>query len=158
MLDIFVDADACPVKEEIYKVAGRYGLRVFLVANASMRTPQEGSIELVVVRGEFDAVDDWIVEHVRERDIVVSADIPLASRCLAKGASVLGSTGRPFTPDNIGDALASRGLLAELRDLGAASGGPPPFDKKDRSRFLQKLDEIIQGIRRESGPAGPRDA
>ncbi len=148
MLRIFVDADACPVKQEIYRVAKRYGLKVILVANSWMRTPQEEWIELVVVDGQFGAADDWIAEHVREDDIVISGDIPLAHRCLVKGAQVLGLTGRAFTQANIGDALATRELLSHLRDLGSVTGGPAPFAKKDRSRFLQHLDQMIQAIRR----------
>jgi uncharacterized protein YaiI (UPF0178 family) len=143
-----VDADACPVKQEVYRVAKRYGLRVILVANSWMRVPEEPWLELVVVDGRFDAADHWIVENVQENDVVVSADIPLAARCLEKGARVLGLAGRPFTLDNIGDALASRELLSHLRDLGTMVGGPPPFQKKDRSRFLHSLDQMIQEIRR----------
>ena len=147
MLDIFVDADGCPVKQEVYGVAMRYGLKVTVVANSWMRTPPEGRIELVVVAGQFDAADDWIVEHVRENDIVVSGDIPLAARCLDKGALVLGPAGRVFTKDSIGEALATRELLSHLRELGTITGGPAPFDKRARSRFLQGLHQMIQSIR-----------
>lgn len=147
MLRIYVDADACPVKPEVYRVAQRYGLGVSVVSNARMRVPDEAGIELVVVADGFDAADDWIVEHAGADDIVISADIPLASRCLAKGAHVLGPTGRPFTEDNIGDAVASRELLSGLRESGDITGGPPPFREQDRSRFLQGLDTIIQRIR-----------
>jgi uncharacterized protein YaiI (UPF0178 family) len=152
MLHIFIDADACPVKSEIYRVAARYELDVTLVANSWMRTPDEDWITLEVVKNGFDAADDWIVEHVEPHDIVVTADIPLASRCLKEGARAIGSTGRPFTEDNIGDAVATRDLLSELRDGGKIAGGPPPLQKRDRSRFLQKLDEMIQSIRREYPP------
>lgn len=148
MFAIFVDADGCPVKPEVYRVAKRYGLKVTVVANSRMRIPQEDRLALVVVEGQFDAVDDWIVEHVGKHDIVISGDIPLASRCLKKGALVLGPTGRVFTEDNIGEALASRELLSHLRELGAMTGGPAPFDKRDRSRFLQRLDATIQAARR----------
>ena len=148
MLEVFVDADACPVKQEVYRVAQRYGLSVTLVTNSRMRAPQEQWVRLVLVEGHLDAADDWIAEHVGEQDIVVTADIPLADRCLKKRALVLGSTGRPFTEDNIGDALATRDLLSDLRDLGTMTGGPPPFSKRDRSRFLQRLDEMIQSVRR----------
>jgi uncharacterized protein YaiI (UPF0178 family) len=148
MLNIYVDADACPVKEEVYRVAGRYGLRVILVANSRMRTPPEDWIELVIVNDQFDAADDYIVEHLDAGDIVISGDIPLASRCLDAGAFVLRPTGRPFTDTNIGDALATRDLLSQLRDTGSLAGGPPPFKKKDRSLFLHQLDEIIQSIRK----------
>jgi uncharacterized protein YaiI (UPF0178 family) len=146
--DIFVDADGCPVKQEIYRVATRYGLKVTLVSNARMRTPQEDWLKLVVVDGQFDAADDWIVEHVRPQDIVISGDIPLASRCLEKGALVLGPTGRVFTEENIGDALASRELLSHLRELGTMTGGPAPFEKRDRSRFLQRFDEMVRAALR----------
>jgi uncharacterized protein YaiI (UPF0178 family) len=148
MLHIFVDADACPVKQEVYRVAGRYHLDVTLVANSWMRVPNERWIALEVVGGGFDAADDWIVEHVQPDDIVITADIPLASRCLKEGACVIGSTGKPFTDNNIGDAVATRDLLSELRGAGEITGGPPPLEKRDRSRFLQKLDEVIQSIRR----------
>ena len=150
VLHIYIDADACPVKGEIYRVAGRYDLDVTLVANSWMRTPDEDWITLEVVKDGFDAADDWIVEHVQADDIVVTADIPLASRCLKAGARALGPTGKPFTEDNIGDAVATRDLMSELRDSGQISGGPPPLQKRDRSRFLQQLDEVIQAIRRES--------
>jgi uncharacterized protein YaiI (UPF0178 family) len=145
---IFIDADACPVKDEIYRVARRYELPVTLVANSRMHVPLRVGISLVVVKDGLDAADDWIVEQVGEEDIVITADIPLASRSIKKGARVLGTTGRPFTEDNIGEALATRDLLSGLRDGGAMLGGPPAFEKKDRSRFLQALDEIVQGIRR----------
>jgi uncharacterized protein YaiI (UPF0178 family) len=153
LLHIIVDADACPVKKEIYRVAGRYRLNVTLVANARMRVPDERWITLEVVGDRFDAADDWIAEHVQAHDIVVTADIPLASRCLAKGACVLGPTGKPFTEDNIGSAVATRELLAGLRAAGEITGGPPPLQKNDRSRFLQQLDNVIQSIRR-AHPAG----
>ncbi len=148
MSTIFVDADACPVKPEIYRVAQRYGLRVTLVSNARMRTPPADWLTLIVVEGQFDAVDDWIVEHVTEHDIVISGDIPLASRCLAKGTVVIDLRGGVFTEDNIGEALASRDLMSHLRALGTVTGGPAPLETRDRSRFLHRLDETIQAIRR----------
>ena len=144
---IFVDADACPVKEEVYRVAQRYGIKVTLVSNAWLRAPKEEWLELVIVDGELDAADSWIIEHVAKNDIVVSADIPLASECLKKGARVLGPRGRPFTEDSIGAALATRELMSHLRDMGEMTGGPPPFEKRDRSQFLQALDRMIQAIR-----------
>ena len=150
MLHIFIDADACPVKQEVYRVAGRCGLEVTLVANSRMRVPDERWIKLEVVGDGFDEADDWIVEKVGNEDIVITADIPLASRCLEKGARVIGSTGKPFTEDNIGQAVATRDLLSELRGAGEIMGGPAPFEKRDRSRFLQKLDEVIQAIRRDN--------
>jgi uncharacterized protein len=149
LLHIFVDADACPVKPEIYRVSGRYRLEVTLVANAWMRIPKEERISLEVVSDGFDAADDWIVQQVQPHDIVVTADIPLASRCLKKGARVIRPTGKPFTEDSIGDVVAIRDLLAELRGSGEITGGPPPLTKRDRSRFLQQFDEVIQSIRRE---------
>ena len=148
MPEIFVDADACPVKPEIYRVAQRCGLRVTLVSNSRMRIPQEDWLTLVVVDGQFDAADDWLVEHVTQNDIVISGDIPLASRCLAKGTVVLDLRGGVFTEDNIGEALAGRDLLSHLRDLGTITGGPAPLEKRDRSRFLQRLDAAIQAIQR----------
>jgi uncharacterized protein len=149
VLEIFIDADACPVKQEVYRVAQRYGLHVTVVANSRIGIPHKDWSKLVVVGGQFDAVDDWIVEHVAANDIVVSGDIPLAARCLEKGAQVLGPRGEPFTEDSIGEALAGRALMAHLRELGTILGGPPSFENRDRSRFLQGLDETIQRIRRE---------
>ena len=148
-MNIFVDADACPVKQEGYRVAIRYRLDVTLVANSWMRVPNEQWITLEVVADGLDAADDWIVEHVQPHDIVVTADILLASRCLKEGARVIGPTGKPFTENNIGDAVATRNLLSELRGAGEITGGPPPLKKSDRSRFLHQLDEVIQVIRRE---------
>ena len=150
MLKIFIDADGCPVKDEVYRVARRYDLEVALVANSSMRTPSDKTVEMIVVDGKFDAADDWIVEHAGDSDVVITADIPLASRCLKKMAMVLGPTGREFTEENIGEALASRELMSHLRDLGTLTGGPAPFENRDRSRFLHRLDEIIQSIRRKN--------
>ena len=150
LLHIYVDADACPVKHEVYRVARRYEVNVTLVANAWMRTPDDPGIALEVVEDGFDAADDWIVDHVETDDIVVTADIPLASRCMQKGARAIGSTGRPFTEDNIGEAVATRDLLAVLRGGGEITGGPPPLTKRDRSRFLQTLDEVIQSFRRKN--------
>ena len=144
MSTIFVDADACPVKDEVYRVARRYRMPVRVVANSRLRVPVDPLIQLVVVTGHFDAADDWIVEHVEAGDIAVTADIPLAARCLAKGARVLDPKGRVFTEEAIGDALATRELMAYLRDLGEVGGGPAPYDKRDRSRFLQYLDDLIQ--------------
>lgn len=151
MLHIFVDADACPVKEEIYRVSRRYGLVVTVVANSWMRVPGGERVRLQVVGDDLDAADDWIAGEVEEGDIVITADVPLASRCLDRGAAVIGPGGRPFTADTIGEALAVRNLLAGLRETGEVSGGPPPFSKKDRSSFLQRLDEAVQAIRRRKG-------
>jgi uncharacterized protein YaiI (UPF0178 family) len=148
LLHIFVDADACPVKQEVYRVASRCRLNVTLVANSWMRVPNEEWILLEVVEGGFDAADNWIAEHVQPHDIVITADILLANRCLKKDAHVIGTTGKPFSENNIGHAVATRDLLSELRGAGKITGGPPPLKQRDRSRFLQQLDEVIQTIRR----------
>ena len=148
MLHIFVDADACPVKQEIYRVAKRHGLGVTLVAGSRMRIPEDGRVTLKLVDPGLDAADDWIEEHAEPDDIVITGDVPLAARCLAKGAYVLGSTGKPFTDDNIGTVLATRDLLTELRATGEVTGGPRPLHKRDRSRFLEQLDKAIHTIRR----------
>ena len=148
VLHVYVDADACPVKPEIYRVAERYSIPVTLVAGSRMRVPLRPPVELVVVDQGFDAADDWIAEHASPGTIVITADIPLAARCLAKGAIVIGCTGRPFTGANIGDALATRNLLSEMRGAGMESGGPPAFDDRDRSRFLQALDRAVHALRR----------
>lgn len=148
MTRIYIDADGCPVKQEVYKVAWRHGLKVTVVANARMRVPEDEDVEQVVVDGSFDAADDWIVSRVSRDDIVISSDIPLAARALEKGARVLGPNGREFTPDSIGEAMANRELMAYLRESGTLTGGPAPFEKRDRSRFLQRLEEIIQSIAR----------
>lgn len=136
------------MKPEAYRVAERYGLRVTLVAGGWMRIPNEPNLSLEVVGQGFDAADDWIVAHATPDDIVITADIPLAARCLERGAYVLGPTGRPFTESNIGDAMATRTLLSEMRGAGMDSGGPAPFDPRDRSRFLQALDQAIHALRR----------
>jgi uncharacterized protein YaiI (UPF0178 family) len=145
---IYIDADACPVKDETYLVAKRHGLEVILVANAPMRIPSHPAIRLQVVSDGFDAADDWIVEQAGSGDIVITSDIPLADRSLKKGAFVLGNTGRPFTEENIGDALASREIASELREMGVMRGGPAPFQKKDRSEFLQQLEKAITALKR----------
>lgn len=147
MLTIYVDADACPVKEEIYRVARRYALGVKVVANTPLRVPTSPLIELVVRPG-FGAADDWIAEQAGEGDVVVTADIPLAARCLERKARVLSPKGKPFTESDIGSALALRALMDELRQGGAVTGGPTPMAPTDRSRFLGKLDEAINAIRR----------
>lgn len=142
-IQIYVDADACPVKAETARVAERHGLPVVFVANAWMTTPRVPRARMQVVSGDFDAADDWIVAQVNCDDIVVTADIPLASRCLKKGARVLGPSGKPFTDDNIGNALATREIMADLRAYGVG-GGPPPFEKSDRSRYLQALEQTVR--------------
>ncbi len=141
---IFVDADGCPVKDEVCRVAERHGLEVKLVSNTWMRAPSVAWLELVVVDDGFDAADDWIVEQAAERDVVVTADIPLAARCLKKGARVLGPKGRVLTENSIGNALAGREASAYLREMGVMTGGPAPFTKRDRSRFLQRLEELAR--------------
>ena len=150
MLHIYVDADSCPVKDEVYKVAKRYQLQVTLVAASWLRVPNEPWIDLKVVKetGELDVADDWIVDRIEAGDIVVSEDIILASRCLEKDARALNPRGREFTPESIGEALATRELMADLREAGAITGGPAPFGKTDRSQFLQRLDEMVNAVKR----------
>ncbi|MBI1751150.1 MAG: YaiI/YqxD family protein [Acidobacteria bacterium] len=146
---IFVDADACPVKEEIFRVATRCGLKVLVVSNSPLRLPRNPLVEAIVVaKGQFDGADDWIVEQITDRDIAVTADIPLAARCLEKGARALDAKGKVYSPDSIGDALASRELMAQLRAMGEMGGGPPPFSARDRSTFLQRLDDLVQALKR----------
>jgi uncharacterized protein len=141
---IHVDADGCPVKNEVYRVAKRYALHVFVVANGGMETPADPRVELVRVPAGPDAADDWIVEHVAAGDIVVTTDIPLAARCVAKDATALHPTGKPFSENDIGSALAMRDLLKSLREAGERTRGPAPFADRDRSQFLQALDAAIQ--------------
>lgn len=148
---IFVDADACPVKDEVYKVARRYGLKVFVVAGAFLMVPREPLIERVIVEAGPDAADDWIAEQVGRGDIVVTHDIPLADRSLKAGALVIGPSGRVFTEDSIGQALASRAIGEHLRSVGEVTRGPAPFQAKDRSRFLSALDEAVHRARRLAG-------
>jgi uncharacterized protein len=145
---IFVDADACPVKAEVYRVAERYGLKVFVVANSFMNVPRSDLIERVIVSEGPDIADNWIVERAGENDIVITADIPLAGRCVRKGATVIGPTGKPFTDDSIGMALATRDLLTELRSAGATTRGPPPLSRQDLSRFLSALDLAVTRLQR----------
>jgi uncharacterized protein YaiI (UPF0178 family) len=148
MTAIYIDADACPVKNEIYRVAERYGLQVHVVSNSFLNVPRSPRIALMVVSDSFDAADNWIAEHVQPGDIVVTADIPLADRSLKAGAAVIGNTGVPFTTSSIGMAMASRDLMSNLRAMGEVSGGPKPMAPRDRSRFLSALDETIQKLRR----------
>lgn len=145
---IYIDADACPVKDEVYKVAARYQLSVIVVANQYINVPMSGLIQMEVVSGGFDAADDWIVEQSHAKDIVITADILLADRCVKKQVRVLGPKGEEFTEDNVGSAVASRELMQNLRHMGEMRGGPAPMDKKARSHFLNKLDQIIQSIKR----------
>jgi hypothetical protein len=148
MTVLYIDADACPVKDEVYRVAGRYGLPVFVVCNSWIRTPGGPGIRLVVVEEGPDVADDWIAARATTGDIVVTADIPLAQRALAGGAQALHPAGRPFTADNIGGALASRAIGEHLRSMGETTSGPRPFAAADRSRFLQALDAAVVRARR----------
>lgn len=147
-LTILVDADACPVKEEIYKVAFRHQVPVHVVSNMRLRVPDHPLIARVTVSDAFDAADDWIAEAAHPRAVVITSDILLADRCLKVGATVLSSTGRPFTHASIGGAIATRAIMADLRAGGDAIGGPAPFSKTDRSRFLQALDEALVRLAR----------
>lgn len=147
---VYVDADACPVKQEIYRVAARYGLKVIVVSNSWMRVPDCDRIQLTVVDKGEGVADDWIAEQAGQGDMVVTGDIPLAARCLRNGSSVLGNTGRPFTEDNIGDVLATRDLLTDLREQGMITRGPAPMSGSDRSRFLQAMDVMVNRLIREA--------
>ena len=145
---IFIDADACPVKDETYKVAQRYGLITFVVSNSFIRVPPSAAIELRVVEAGPDVADDWIAGEVQPGDIVVTNDIPLADRVLKAGGAAISPGGRPFTTDSIGSALAQRSIMEHIRSTGEITGGPPPFAAADRSRFLQALDEAVKRERR----------
>jgi uncharacterized protein len=145
---IFVDADACPVKPEVYRVAERYGLKVFVVANAFMNVPRTDLIERVIVPEGPDVADDWIAERAGASDIVVTADIPLAARCVRNGASVIGPTGKAFDEDSIGMALATRNLMSDLRSAGATTRGPKPLSRQDVSQFLSALDLAVTRLKR----------
>jgi uncharacterized protein YaiI (UPF0178 family) len=147
-LRILVDADACPVKEEVYRVAFRRNVAVSVVSNMALRVPDHPLLERVVVSGAFDAADDWIAARADARSVVITGDILLAERCLKAGATVLGHNGKPFTAASIGGALATRAIMADLRAGGDVVGGPPPFAKADRSRFLQALDEALVRLER----------
>lgn len=148
MIRILVDADACPVKDEVYRVAERHGAGVAIVSNSHMRVPLVPWVERVVVSDGFDAADDWIAEAADRDCVVVTADILLADRCLKAGATVLAPTGKPFTGASIGGAIATRAIMADLRAGGEQLGGPPPFAKTDRSRFLQSLDTALVRLAR----------
>lgn len=151
---IYIDADACPVREEVYRVAERVGLDVFVVSNGSrpIRPSQNPQIKMVIVAEGADAADDWIAERIAPADICVTNDIPLASRCLKKNARALAANGKLWTHDNIGNALAGREVGRYLRETGVNTGGPPPFSKADRSRFLNALDAVVQAALREQRP------
>ena len=147
-LQILIDADACPVKDEVYRVAFRREIPVRVVSNSYLRVPDHPLVERVVVSDKFDAADDWIVEHVDARTVVITGDILLADRCLKAGATVIGHNGKPFTAASIGGAIATRAIMADLRAGGDVVGGPAPFAKADRSRFLQALDETLVRLSR----------
>jgi uncharacterized protein YaiI (UPF0178 family) len=140
---IFIDADACPVKDEIYKVAARYGLKTYVVSNSWIRVPATPAVEQVVVDAGPDIADDWIAERAQPGDVAVTSDIPLADRVLKAGAAALAPNGRIFTPDMIGSALASRSIGEHLRSMGEVTGGPKAFGPNDRSKFLQALDTVV---------------
>lgn len=152
MTEIYIDGDACPVRDEVYRVAERLGLKVFVVSNGSrpILPPRNPLVKMVTVAEGADAADDWIAERIGGTDVCVTADIPLASRCLAKGARALSPVGKLWTADNIGSALAGRELSRHLRELGHTGSGPPPFSKADRSRFLSALDTIVQATLRQA--------
>ena len=145
---LFIDADACPVKDEVYRVGARYGLHVFVVSNSWINTPREKWIEQVVVDAGPDIADDWIAERAVTGDVVITADIPLADRCLKSGAQAIKANGQYFTEDSIGSALAGRMVGEHLRSMGVATSGPPPFGPKDRSSFLQALDQAVVRAKR----------
>lgn len=148
---IFIDADACPVKDETYKVAARYRLKTFVVSNSFMMIPTSPLIERRIVDAGPDVADDWIAAEVRPGDIVVTNDIPLADRVLKAGGAAIAANGRPFTRDSIGSALAQRSIMEHIRSTGEFTGGPRPFASADRSRFLQALDEAVNRERRKRG-------
>lgn len=145
---IYVDADACPVKEEVSRVAGRYGLKVFVVANTFINVPKDPLIERVIVPAGPDVADNWIAERAAPGAIVITQDIPLADRAVKAGAEVIGNTGRPFTAASIGMALATRNLMDDLRSAGQTTRGPKPFSPKDRSEFLMALDKVVNALKR----------
>jgi uncharacterized protein YaiI (UPF0178 family) len=147
---IYVDADACPVKDEIYKVAARHGLPVSVVANGYIQVPQDPLVERVAAGSAPDAADDWIAQRAGANDIVITADIPLADRCVKAGAQVIAPNGKPFTADSIGMTLAMRNLMHDLRSAGEVTGGPRPFSPRDRSTFLSVLDQAIRRLQRQA--------
>lgn len=147
-MTIYIDADGCAVKDEVYKVAARYQLKVWVVANQPLKIPLDPQIQMQVVSGGFDAADDWIVENILKNDILITTDLLLADRCIKRQAFVLGPKGRELNEENIGNALASRELMAHLRNLGNTKTGPAPMGKSDRSQFLSTLDQLIHASRR----------
>jgi len=153
MTTIYIDADGCPVKEETFKVARRHKLNVILVANSWMRVPESTRIRLQQVGDGFDEADDWIVEQAGKGDVAVTTDIPLAARLIANGVRVIGPRGKEFKEEQIGDALAKREIATHLRELGEMTGGPPPMQQKDRSKFLSTLHEVIERVLRQNPPS-----
>ena len=154
-IEIFVDADACPVKDEVFRVAARHGVKTYVVSNSFMMLPKDPLIERVVVGSGLDVADDWIAERARRGAVVVTADIPLAHRAVKAGADAIAPNGRAYTESSIGAVLATRNLMAELREAGAVTGGPRPFSKSDRSAFLQALDLAIVRLKRAGFGASP---
>ena len=150
---IYVDADACPVKDEIYRVALRHGVPVSVVAGNFIRVPQDPLIERIAAGAGMDAADDWIAERAAKGAIVITADVPLAARCVQKGATVLSPTGKLFDDDSIGMAVATRNLLTDLRSAGAVTRGPPPLSRQDLSRFLSALDLAVVRLKRKLEPS-----
>ena len=148
MVTIFVDADACPVKDETVRVAARHGLKTIMVSDGGIRPNPSPLVEMIIVSQGADAADDWIAEHIGKADICVTNDIPLAARCLVAGALALKPNGEPFTHDGIGMALANRELMQTLRETGAITGGPRPFAATDRSNFLNRLEVAVQTAKR----------
>ena len=148
MVDIYVDADACPVKDETIRVATRHGLKTYLVSDGGIRPNRTALVELVIVAQGADAADDWIATHIQIADICVTGDIPLAARCLERGALAIKPNGESFTEDGIGMALANRELMQGLRESGEITGGPKPFSKSDRSEFLNRLETAVQAAMR----------
>ena len=146
-IEIYVDADACPVKDEVLKVATRHRLKTYMVSDGGIRPSQDPMVQIVVVTQGADAADDWIADHIQPGDITITNDIPLADRCIKNGATAIKPNGQVFTVDSIGMALATRNLMSDLRETGQITGGPAPFSKQDRSRFLQALDTAIQSRR-----------
>ncbi len=148
MVDIYIDADACPVKDETIRVAARHGLKTYLVSDGGIRPNQNPLVELVIVTQGADAADDWIADHIQKADICITNDIPLAARCLERGAMAIKPNGEPFTENGIGMALANRELMQGLRETGEITGGPRPFSKSDRSEFLNRLETTVQAAKR----------
>lgn len=148
MIKIYIDADGCPVKEEIYRVAGRYSLNVLVVANKAMKIPLHPLVKMIVVKNQFDAADDWITESIEKNNILVTTDILLAKRCIDKSARVLTPKGHEYDEENIGEALQGREIASFMRETGEVKGGGAPMGPKDRSFFLSKLDQVIQSIKK----------